>query len=52
VSGLRASLTGAAMTWQAAQHFGVKVIYLARVLILARLLLPEDFGLLAIAASS
>lgn len=50
MSGSRARLAGAAISWQAAQHFGVKVIYLARVLILARLLLPEDFGLLAIAA--
>lgn len=40
---------GSALVWQGIQHFGVKAIYLVRIPILARLLLPEDFGLLAIA---
>lgn len=34
--------------WKAIQLTGVKVIFLARTLILAWLLVPEDFGLLAI----
>jgi lipopolysaccharide exporter len=38
-----------AMVWQAAQVGGVKLIFLARTLILARLLVPDDFGLLVIA---
>ena len=37
------------MVWQGIQHFGVKAIYLVRIPILARLLLPDDFGLMAIA---
>jgi O-antigen/teichoic acid export membrane protein len=40
---------GFALSWRAVQHAGVKLIYLARLLILARLLAPADFGLLAIA---
>jgi lipopolysaccharide exporter len=36
------------MFWKAFQLGGVKVIFLARTLILARLLAPDDFGLLAI----
>lgn len=39
---------GSAMFWKAFQMGGVKIIFLARTLILARLLLPDDFGLLAI----
>lgn len=39
---------GSAMAWKAIQLVGVKLIFLARTLILARLLVPEDFGLLAI----
>jgi lipopolysaccharide exporter len=35
--------------WQAVRLGGAKVIFLARMLILARLLAPEDFGLMAIA---
>ena len=41
-----------ALIWQAMQMGGVKAIYLVRTLILARLLLPEDFGLVAIAATA
>jgi O-antigen/teichoic acid export membrane protein len=40
---------GKAILWRAAQQGGVNLIYLLRLLILARLLAPEDFGLLAIA---
>jgi O-antigen/teichoic acid export membrane protein len=40
---------GVALSWRSVQHVGVKLIYLARLLILARLLAPADFGLLAIA---
>jgi lipopolysaccharide exporter len=36
------------MFWKAFQLGGVKLIFLARTLILARLLAPDDFGLLAI----
>lgn len=39
---------GSALIWKSIQLVGVKVIFLARTLILARLLVPEDFGLLAI----
>jgi lipopolysaccharide exporter len=38
-----------AMIWKSIQLVGIKAIFLARTLILARLLFPEDFGLLAIA---
>jgi O-antigen/teichoic acid export membrane protein len=37
------------MGWRAAQQTGVQLIYFARLLILARLLAPEAFGLLAVA---
>jgi O-antigen/teichoic acid export membrane protein len=37
------------MRWRALQLVGVRVIYFLRLLILAKLLVPEDFGLLAIA---
>ncbi|HSH75599.1 MAG TPA: lipopolysaccharide biosynthesis protein, partial [Longimicrobiales bacterium] len=40
---------GSAFLWQGIQHFGVKAIYLVRIPILARLLVPDDFGLMAIA---
>jgi lipopolysaccharide exporter len=39
---------GGAMTWKAIQLASVKFIFLARTLVLARLLVPEDFGLLAV----
>ncbi|MGD2159341.1 MAG: oligosaccharide flippase family protein [Anaerolineales bacterium] len=41
---------GSALLWQSLQHIGVKLIFLARLLVLARLLSPDDFGLLAIAS--
>jgi O-antigen/teichoic acid export membrane protein len=44
------SRAGNALLWQATQHFGVKAIFLVRLLILARLLSPDDFGLLAISS--
>jgi O-antigen/teichoic acid export membrane protein len=44
------SQAGNALLWQATQHFGVKAIFLVRLLILARLLSPDDFGLLAISS--
>jgi O-antigen/teichoic acid export membrane protein len=44
------SRAGNALLWQATQYFGVKAIFLVRLLILARLLSPDDFGLLAIAS--
>ena len=40
---------GSALGWKAAQHAGTKIIFLVRTLILARLLSPDEFGLLAIA---
>ena len=43
---------GSALFWQAIQMGGVKSIYLVRTLILARLLLPDDFGLVAIATAA
>jgi O-antigen/teichoic acid export membrane protein len=43
---------GTAMLWQAFQMGGVKAIYLVRTLVLARLLLPDDFGLIAIATTA
>jgi len=44
------SRAGNALLWQATQHFGVKAIFLVRLLVLARLLSPDDFGLLAISS--
>lgn len=43
---------GNALIWQSVKMGGVKVIYLVRTLILARLLLPDDFGLIAIAITA
>jgi O-antigen/teichoic acid export membrane protein len=40
---------GLAMIWQGIQIGGVKVIFLVRTLVLARLLVPEDFGLFVVA---
>jgi lipopolysaccharide exporter len=40
------------MVWNAIQLFGNKGVFLLRMLILARLLLPEDFGMFAIATSA
>jgi O-antigen/teichoic acid export membrane protein len=47
-----ARLAGNAFIWQFIQMTGVKVIFLLRILILARLLIPDDFGLLSIAVSA
>jgi O-antigen/teichoic acid export membrane protein len=44
--------TGSALFWKAVQNAGVNIIFLVRLLILARLLSPEDFGLLAIAMTA
>jgi O-antigen/teichoic acid export membrane protein len=41
---------GAALGWRALELGGVRLISLVRFFILAKLLVPEDFGLLAIAA--
>lgn len=41
--------TGSALGWRGAHLAGVQVIYFARLLILAHLLAPDAFGLLAIA---
>ena len=43
---------GTAMLWQAFQMGGVKALYLVRLLVLAVLLTPADFGLIAIALSA
>lgn len=40
---------GRALTWRTGELVGVQVIFLVRLFILARLLAPDDFGLLAIA---
>jgi O-antigen/teichoic acid export membrane protein len=45
-------LAGSAMVWNAIQLFGNKGIFLIRMIILVRLLAPEDFGLFAIATSA
>jgi O-antigen/teichoic acid export membrane protein len=45
-------VAGNAMMWQAFQMGGVKVIYMIRLLALAILLTPADFGLIAIALSA
>ena len=38
---------GTAMLWQAFQMGGVKALYMVRLLVLAILLTPDDFGLIA-----
>lgn len=43
---------GTAMLWQAFQMIGVKALYMIRLLVLAILLTPADFGLIAIALAS
>ena len=43
---------GNAMLWQAFQMGGVKALYLVRLLVMAILLTPEDFGLIAIALAA
>lgn len=44
------SKAGSAIVWQATQYGSEKVIFLLRLIILAKLLTPDDFGLLAIAS--
>jgi O-antigen/teichoic acid export membrane protein len=44
------SKIGDAITWQIIQYGGEKLIFLFRLIILAKLLTPGDFGLLAIAS--
>lgn len=43
---------GSALVWKAADSAAVKLIFLVRLVVLARLLSPDDFGLLAIAVSA
>lgn len=43
---------GTAMVWKLVQMGGVKVIYMVRLLVLAILLTPADFGLVAIATAA
>jgi PST family polysaccharide transporter len=43
---------GTAMIWQALQMGGVKALYMIRLLVLAILLTPSDFGLIAIALAA
>ena len=43
---------GNAMVWKLVQMGGVKVVYMIRLLVLAILLTPADFGLVAIATSA
>jgi hypothetical protein len=45
------SRAGNALLWQAAQHFGVKAIFLVRLLILARLLSPMTLACWQLAVS-
>ena len=47
-----AKLAGKALLWRGIELAGVKIIFLVRLLILARLLSPDDFGLLAIAMTA
>lgn len=42
------SLAGSALAWKSAQLGGAKLVFLVRILILGRLLTPDDFGLFAI----
>ena len=48
----RVEQAGTAMIWKAVQLGGTKVIFLLRLLVLAWLLSPDDFGLLAIATTA
>jgi lipopolysaccharide exporter len=45
-------VAGKAMLWQSLQMGGVKAVYMVRLLVLARLLTPDDFGLVAIAVTA
>jgi O-antigen/teichoic acid export membrane protein len=46
------NLAGSAFIWQGLQLLGGKAIYFLRLIIMARLLSPDDFGLMAIAVSA
>lgn len=43
-----ASRTGSALIWKGTQLVGVKAIFLVRIVVLARLLSPDDFGVFAV----
>jgi O-antigen/teichoic acid export membrane protein len=45
-------LAGNALIWKSIQMVGVRLIFLLRLVILARLLSPDDFGLMAIAVTA
>ncbi len=45
-------LAGDALVWKSIQLVGVKLIFLLRLVVLARLLSPNDFGLMAIAVTA
>ena len=45
-------LAGNALIWKSIQLVGVKIIFLFRLVVLARLLSPDDFGLMAIAVTA
>jgi O-antigen/teichoic acid export membrane protein len=47
-----AEQAGTALFWKTVQQAGVKSVFLIRLIVLARLLAPEDFGLLAIAMTA
>jgi O-antigen/teichoic acid export membrane protein len=44
--------TGSALVWRSVQQASVQAIYLLRTLVLARLLVPEHFGLVAIGTTT
>jgi O-antigen/teichoic acid export membrane protein len=50
MNNMLARQAGTAVIWKTIQLAGVKAIFLVRLIILARFLTPDDFGLLAIAA--
>jgi O-antigen/teichoic acid export membrane protein len=52
VNTLLAQQTGSAVFWKTLQLAGGKLIFLLRLVLLARLLTPDDFGLVAIATSA
>jgi lipopolysaccharide exporter len=45
-------VAGKALIWQSLQMGGVKAVFMIRLLVLARLLTPSDFGLVAIAVTA
>ncbi len=52
MKGNLAQEAGTALFWKVTQQGGVNLLYLCRLLILARLLSPDDFGLVAIAMTA